>query len=107
MRRLVSALLSALAFSCHPVPAGAAEPPRVSALRESFLVDAAAQGMDPARCKLTHEAADGDDYVVVECAELPVVCLLILHPTEETVAVVRCVPNPAYEDPEVDKMQKL
>lgn len=92
-------LAAFLLFVVFPLTAPAAdEPAAVVAARASFLGAIKEKGMDPARCSMTFMETIPEGHVVdVKCAELPYMCLMLVHPTEPMAAPVQCVANPDYK----------
>ena len=96
---LLIALMFLAVLTCWPLMAFTAEEPAVIAkVRAAFLADVAKAGMDAKQCSLTYIESIPEGHIIeTVCANLPLRCLFLAHPTEPMVAPLQCVQNFDYK----------
>ena len=101
MKKLIAtvAVLFVFAVTCRPLMAFAAkEPPVIAKVRAAFLAEVAKAGMDAKQCSLTYIESIPEGHIIeTVCANPPLRCLFLTHPTEPMVAPLQCAQNFDYK----------
>lgn len=92
----VLALLFPLAGVAEP-----GEPENVSEARRQFMAAVAECGYDPQGCSLEYlESTEIGHFTIARCKDMPVLCFILVHPTEPLMRPLQCMDNPDYEPAE-------
>ena len=108
MKKLLVAMLALLAFSCHPVPAGA-NPDVVRKFEQKMHDDARKAGMELGECKVAVEdTAPGVYLVSAQCSNMRYMCLFAVREADGAVQPIGCIDNPEFKESErIDSRTKL
>ena len=97
---LLVALFSLGGCASLPTPGGPAEPAHVSNMRQQFMKDVREAGLDPQRCSMQYlDSNETGHQVMVQCEEKPLICVVLIHPTEDAARPIACANNPGYKEP--------